>query len=507
MTKINDEAALVLAGCHSLILIEGEVTGDPLESAALKSMRWAINKDNGHAVPLAATEKKEGGKKIGFGKQSNISELEVLTRHHFSSKLQRMSCVVRDLKNKSVYAVAKGSPEAIGNLLHRKPAGYDDASKALAKEGYRVIALAYKTLSSSEQIQNAKDTRLACEEKINFAGFVAFTCRVRKDTEMVLHRLIEGGMSVAMVTGDALFTAAHVAKEVGICDKEGGDSDVIYMGNIPLEQDEELRSLLLERKKSTIKIDPKKKKVVKPILILERNVSGSMYWQSYDDESNVANFVASDVPELSKTYDFATTGKNLQAAFDFDEGTKKVLGYFKIFARMTPDAKETVIQCLHSVGDLCLMCGDGANDVGALKEADVGVALLSGFGDVNVDKGEDGKKKPADKKDDLSVLPPGAIIPPDQLQAMKVMPTVLVKAKIQQLGVDPKKYSVLTEHSDWIKLLQVKTREKAVFQYNKKKQLRTRPTKIMLSQTNKKEWLKELLSLRRKESNLHNSRQ
>ena len=67
--------------------------------------------------------------------------------------------------------------------------------------------------------------------------------------------------------------------------------------------------------------------------------------------------------------------------------------------------------------------------------------------------------------------PPGAIIPPDQLQAMKVMPTMLVKAKIQQLGVDPKKYSVLTEHSDWIKLLQVKTREKAVFQYKKKKQL------------------------------------
>lgn len=64
---------------------------------------------------------------------------------------------------------------------------------------------------------------------------------------------------------------------------------------------------------------------------------------------------------------------------------------------MTPDAKETVIECLHSVGKLCLMCGDGANDVGALKQADVGVALLSGFGDVNVDKGEDGNKKKAAK--------------------------------------------------------------------------------------------------------------
>jgi cation-transporting ATPase 13A1 len=473
MTKINDEAALVLAGCHSLVLIDGEVTGDPLESASLKSMRWAINKADGHAVPSAATEKKEAGKSIVLGGSSNTTDLEVLARHHFSSKLQRMSCVVRDAKNRKVYAVAKGSPEAIGDLLQRKPVGYNDASNVLAKNGYRVIALGYKSLSSSDQIQSAKDTRLACEENIVFAGFIAFTCRVRRDTEMVLHRLMEGGMSVVMITGDALLTAAHVAKEVGICGKDGGPTEVIDMGGIPFEQDEELRNLLLDRKKRIIKTDPKPtKKVTKPILILEKDKSGTMHWQSYDDESRVANFVASEVKELSKKYDFATTGKNLQAAFDFDSDTRNVLGYFKIFARMTPDAKETVIQCLHSVGALCLMCGDGANDVGALKEADVGVALLSGFGDVNVDKGEDGKKKTSsDKKDGTLALPPGAIIPPDKLEALKKVPTVVVKAKIQQLGIDPKKYSVLTEHEDWIKLFQVKLREKAIAEERKKKKM------------------------------------
>jgi len=282
----------------------------------------------------------------------------------------------------------------------------------------------------------------------------------------VLAGLIEGGMSVTMVTGDALLTAAHVAKEVGICGKEDAE-EVVDMRGIPFERDEELRKLLVERRKSKGGLKAMKKNITKPILILEKTKSGMMYWQSYDDDSRVADFVAAEVAELSKKYDFATTGKSLQAAFEFDENTRKVLGYFKIFARMTPDAKETVIECLHSVGNLCLMCGDGANDVGALKQADVGVALLTGFGDVNVDKGEDGKKKkPSDSKE--SDLPPGAILSADKVQAMRMVPLSLIKAKIQQLGVNPNKYPDLTDKEDLIKLYQVKFKEKAIAQHKKK---------------------------------------
>merc|ERR1719296_682228 len=115
------------------------------------------------------------------------------------------------------------------------------------------------------------------------------------------------------------------------------------------------------------------------------------------------DFNVEEIPTISNKYDLAVTGKILSYALDNHPKLTSMMQYIQVFARMTPDAKETVIQCLHSVPKLCLMCGDGANDVGALKQADVGVALLSGFGDVNVDKGEDSnKKKKSQKEESLS---------------------------------------------------------------------------------------------------------
>lgn len=162
---------------------------------------------------------------------------------------------------------------------------------------------------------------------------------------MVVSALLQSAHAVSMLTGDAPLTALHVAREVGICAPD------------------------------------------RPELLLAQDESGGVHWVRAlgAERAPVAPFSAEGVRGLAAEYELMATDGAIDAALSaHGEGLLGCLDCFKVFARMSPQGKARVIRALQERnGRRVLMCGDGGNDVGALKQADVGLALLSGFTDQN----------------------------------------------------------------------------------------------------------------------------
>jgi cation-transporting ATPase 13A1 len=105
-------------------------------------------------------------------------------------------------------------------------------------------------------------------------------------------------------------------------------------------------------------------------LILDNN----MEWVSVDE---VVRFTFEEpllVPHIRKTHHLCITGDGMRALCDaglFDD----YLHHLRVFARVSPDQKDQILSTLKRKGYMTLMCGDGTNDVGALKQAHVGKLL------------------------------------------------------------------------------------------------------------------------------------
>ena len=54
-----------------------------------------------------------------------------------------------------------------------------------------------------------------------------------------------------------------------------------------------------------------------------------------------------------------------------------LLSHITVFARSSPEQKDFIVQRFNDKGYVTLMCGDGTNDVGSLKRASVGIALVN----------------------------------------------------------------------------------------------------------------------------------
>ncbi|KAH8678586.1 hypothetical protein BGZ60DRAFT_401385 [Tricladium varicosporioides] len=342
------ETTLVLATAHALVkLDEGEVVGDPMEKATLTSLGWTLGK-NDILTSRSMTSMKSGA----HGHATASNTVQIKRRFQFSSALKRQSSVATvtahhpesGKKIRSTFVGVKGAPETIMKFLVKVPADYEETFKYFTRKGSRVLALAYKHLTHDGELGSGKINELKrenVEADLHFAGFLVLHCPLKDDAITSVRMLNESSHRVVMITGDNPLTAVHVAHEVEIVDR-----DVLIL-DAP-EHDESGKKLV---------------------------------WRSVDDHICIPVDPTKPLdPKIIENNDLCVTGYAL-AKFKGQVALPSIYRYAWVYARVSPKQKEEILMGLKDLGYYTLMAGDGTNDVGALKQAHIGVALLNGSQD------------------------------------------------------------------------------------------------------------------------------
>jgi len=198
----------------------GKVTGEKLELAKELGLLGAINNE-------ASEENGEF-----FGDSVDIAFLVLASKLKQSTKdIKQLEEIPYESENKysavfyeqgdKVYCTAKGSPEKIiefcskVNLCTKKDLSkLQTQNEALAREGYRVIALARGEMKVKKEY-TADDIK-----DLTFMGMVAFIDPMRKTAKASIKKCRQAGIKVLMVTGDHPLTAFSIARDLELVQDE-----------------------------------------------------------------------------------------------------------------------------------------------------------------------------------------------------------------------------------------------------------------------------------------------
>jgi predicted P-type ATPase len=391
-----------LATCHSLAVLHSDsrspvsrnqqkLIGDPLEVQLFERSRFRLveamavaTDDRLRAVrAMAPPEARDKAVLLPPEGISSAAALTVVKEYAFASHAMRMTVVVgrtldpganQPLQVGGAAVYCKGAPERVAALCvpESLPSDYAALVRHHAHQGYRVLALAGKDLSQCTWAQAASMPREESEANLVFLGLAIFENRVKEATRPALRELAAAHIRTVMVTGDNVLTACSVARTCGMVAPDAG----IYHAHFAAESGE----VRLQRDEDDGVVDPGE---------------GLALTNGRTDEDNAVRGVwpdglrhvrfpslADDTPTASWLPPRHGTGVIAVSGHDFAEIRKecpedyrRLLVSATVFARMSPDQKAQLMEDLIDL-DYCVgMCGDGANDCGALKAAHVGISL------------------------------------------------------------------------------------------------------------------------------------
>lgn len=253
-------------------------------------------------------------------------------RYPFDSNLKRMSVlatvfssVYEKVKYKRV--LSKGAPELMKPLFKSVCSNYDELVATYAKRGFRILALGYK----DDDTLNVNSIREDAEKDLNFYGLLITETPLKGDTSKYMNELLQADLNCIIITGDHFLTAAKTAIDLNI-----GPPNVL-IGSISEDK---------------------------------------IIWSNLDKKPIKETTDCQSLEFLSKEYLLGLTGDQIKILED-KESDENIFKFIKLYCRVQPLQKEYIIKQLLKSGCHASMCGDGSNDVGALKRATIGIALLN----------------------------------------------------------------------------------------------------------------------------------
>ena len=279
----------------------------------------------------------------------------------FTSERQRMSVIInsKDLEGKDNYLLyIKGSDYIINKRVANKNTNiYKTISnkiKEYSEKGLRILVFGYKIISQEEYNKfdekykailynlNHKESDFydlydELEDGIHLLGVTAIEDELQNNVEETINKFLSIGIKVCMLTGDKYETAKSIASNCNLITKDMTFINLIH----PFKSFQELENNLNQTYTELLGNISTNKKYC---LI----ITGEIFFEIASNKKTI--YIFSRLFDLSETI---------------------------ICCRISPKQKAQIVNIIKEFNPdkITLSIGDGANDVGMILEADVGIGI------------------------------------------------------------------------------------------------------------------------------------
>ncbi|KAL3824467.1 hypothetical protein ACJIZ3_020496 [Penstemon smallii] len=293
-------------------------------------------------------------------------EYKILNLLNFTSKRKRMSVIVRG-EDGQILLLCKGADSIIFDRLSRNGRMYEEATTRHLNEygetGLRTLALAYKKLDEAEyfawneEFTKAKTSiggdregmleRISdvMEKDLILVGATAVEDKLQKGVPQCIDKLAQAGLKIWVLTGDKMETAINIGYACSLLRQGMKKICITIMETDTLVQDS--------------------RKAVKENILMQ--ITNATQMIKLEKDPNAAFALIIDGKTLTYTLEEDMKHQFLNLAVDCAS---------VICCRVSPKQKALVTRLVkEGTGKITLAIGDGANDVGMIQEADIGVGI------------------------------------------------------------------------------------------------------------------------------------